>query len=248
MLDPGGNVNRLLTLAAAALLFAACYVPVPKTGKAETLAQSWTADGAESLAVDITLGVGTLKLAGGAAGAAEAEVRYNIPDWKPVLTYEVKDALGRVDLSQPSSVVGVTWPEALRYEWNVRLSDSLPVRLSVELGVGKVELDLSKIDVSRLKLDAGVGEGVLDLSGQRRTDLQATIQAGVGKLTVILPSGTPVSVRVEGGIGNVEARGFARRDGRYVNDADTGPRTEVDIEAGVGKIELRLASGSGDSI
>lgn len=241
-------MKRLFTIAAAALLSVACYVPAPKTTKAETLAQAWTADGAESLAVDITIGVGALKLSGGAAGAAEAEVRYNIPDWKPVLAYEVKDALGRVDLSQPSSVVGVTWPEALRYEWDVRLSDSLPLRLSVELGVGKAELDLGRVNVSRLKLDAGVGEGIVDLSGPRRTDLEAGIQAGVGKLTVILPTNTPVSVNIEGGIGNVDARGFARRDGRYVNDAESGPRTEVDIEAGIGKVELRLASGGGDSI
>ncbi len=241
-------MNRQMLVAAAGLLAVACYVPSPKTGKSDKFEQSWPRAEAESLDVSVSLGVGTLSVSGGSEAAAEARVEYNIPDWKPVTSYEVKDGLGRLDLSQPSSVVGATWPGNVRYDWDVKLADSLPTRLEVEFGVGKAELDLRGVDIRRLEIDAGVGEGRIDVSGPRRAGLDIDVEAGVGKLVLVLPASLPVEVDVEGGIGDVEAPGFSRRDSKYVSGAGDGPRITVDIEAGIGKIELLLAPNEAGSI
>lgn len=241
-------MNRQLLVAAAGLLAMACYVPSPKTGKSEKFEQSWPRAEAESLEVSVSLGVGTLRVSGGAEAAAEVEVEYNIPDWKPVASWDAADKLGRLELTQPSSVVGATWPGNVRYDWNLKLADSLPTRLDVEFGVGKAELDLRNVDVRRLEVDAGVGEGRIDVSGPRRAGLDIDVEAGIGKLTLVLPASLPVEVDVEGGIGDVEAPKFSRRDSKYVNEAANGPRITVNIEAGVGKIELVLAPDGSGSI
>ncbi len=242
------NRITLAALAATLLVASSCYVPTPQASKTEIVTERWEPAGAESLTVALAVGVGTLKVAGGAEAAAEASVSYNIPDWKPVMSYEASDGLGRLDLSQPSSVVGVTWPGSIRYDWNVRLGDSLPTRLEVKFGAGNAELDLRGIDLRRLSVDAGAGEGRLDLSGPRRAPLSVAINAGVGRLVLVLPRATPVAVSVEGGIGDVSAPGLARRDGRYVNDAGSGPAVEVNIKAGIGSVILRLAEEPGEII
>ena len=161
------------------LALAGCYVPSPKLGRTETLQQQIGLAGAESVSVSVVLGVGKLKLAGGGDSLLDAEFMYNIPDWKPVVSYDVEDGRGRLVVAQPSRVVGATWPGNVRYNWDLKLNPEVPLDLEVDMGVGKSEVSLSGLNLSRLSIEAGVGEGMVDLSGIRPSDLDATIKAGV---------------------------------------------------------------------
>ena len=55
-----------LLSALLALMLGGCYVPSPKPGKTETLSQQVGLADAKSVSASITIGVGKLKLAGGA--------------------------------------------------------------------------------------------------------------------------------------------------------------------------------------
>jgi len=247
-------VSRILSLplatAALGLALAGCYVPSPKLGRTESSHEQVELAGAESVSVTITLGVGKLKLAGGADELLDARFEYNIPDWKPVVSYKVEDGRGRLVVEQPSRVVGVAWPGNIRYDWNIKLNSGVPMELEIDLGVGKSEVDLKGLNLRRFSLEAGVGEGSVDLSGPRPSDLDAAIKAGVGKLTLVLPADVGVRVKARAGLGRVNAVGLKTVDDAWVNEAWGKTRTSVrvEVEGGIGEVELRLAAQDADSI
>jgi hypothetical protein len=236
----------LLLPVIAGLLLAACYVPSPKPARTESSQEKVGLGGAESVSVAVTLGVGKLRLGAGGEDLLDARFEYNLPDWKPVVTYKVENGRGRLVVEQPSRVVGATWPSNVRYDWDLKLNPAVPMEIEVEMGVGKSEIELAGMDVRRLDLEAGVGEGVVDLSGPRTSDLDASIKAGIGKLRLILPDDVGVRVKATGALGRIDAGGLKEQDGAWVNDAWGKSKTAVriEVEGGIGEVEFRNASGS----
>ncbi|HTW92293.1 MAG TPA: toast rack family protein [bacterium] len=243
------NVS-LLFVAVLVLAVAGCYLPSPKPGKAVTLQQKVGLGSAETASASITIGVGKLKIEGGADSLLDARFEYNIPDWKPVLSYKVEDCEGQLTVEQPSRVVGATWPGNVRYDWNLRLNRTIPMNLEINLGVGKSDVDLNGVNVHHLDLVAGVGEGSVDLSGPRTSDLDATIKAGVGKLTLILPTDVGVRVTAQAGLGHVDASGLKADGDAWVNDVwgKTKTSLRIEVEGGIGAVELRLAGPTAGGI
>jgi hypothetical protein len=235
--------TALLVGAAFLMSVLGCYVPSPRLGKAVSLSQKVGLAGAESVSVSVTLGVGKLKLTGGSDSLLDASFAYNIPDWKPVISYNVSDGLGRLTIEQPSRVVGATWPGNVRYDWDLELGAGVPMELEVDMGVGRSEVDLGGLDLRRLTLEAGVGEGRVDLSGPRPSNLEATIKAGVGRLTLILPRDVGVRVKAQGGLGHVSADGLRAADDAWVNDSwdKTNTSIRIEVEGGIGEVYMRLA-------
>jgi hypothetical protein len=240
-------VNRSLCflLATAALVLAGtgCYVPAPKVGKTVSTDSKVAVGDAESTKVSIAMGVGKLNITGGAEELLDASFDYNIPDWKPEVSYETQNRLGRLTIEQPPTVVGAAWPANVRYEWNLRLSDKVPMDLDVEMGVGKVDLDTRGLNLRHLKVDAGVGEGRIDLSGTT-ADLVADVEAGIGKLKLLLPSDVGVRVEAEGGIGHVRAEGLTRDGDAWVSEAwgKSKVSIRVNVEGGIGEVEIETAA------
>ena len=232
----------LVFSAGLVLTLAGCYVPSPKLGKTETSHEKVDLAGAESVSASITLGVGRLKLTGGADYLLDARFEYNIPDWKPVVTYNVEDGRGRLIVEQPSRVVGATWPGNVRYNWDLNLGSTVPMELEIDMGVGKSEVDLKGLNLRRFSLEAGVGEGSVDLSGPRPSDLDATIKAGVGKLTLVLPADVGVRVKAQAGLGHVNADGLKADGDAWVNGAwgKTKTSVHVEVQGGIGEVEMRL--------
>ncbi len=245
-------MNRHLAVLSGVLVLAlaGCYVPSPKLGRTESSHEKVELAGAESVSASITLGVGKLKLAGGADELLDARFEYNIPDWKPVVSYKVEDGRGQLIVEQPSRVVGAAWPGRVRYNWDLKLNSMVPLELEIDLGVGKSEVDLKGLNLRRFSLEAGVGEGSVDLSGPRPSDLDATIKAGVGKLTLILPANVGVRVEARAGLGRVHADGLRTEDEAWVNEAwgKTKTSVRVEVEGGIGEVELRLAAQDAGSI
>jgi hypothetical protein len=232
-----------MSLAMAGLLLAGtgCYVPAPKVRKTMSMDKKVEIGGAESTQVSIAVGIGKLNVAGGAEGLLDARFEYDIPDWKPEVTYEVKEDFGRLTIEQPSSVVGA--PSNVRYEWNLRLSDKVPLNLDVVMGTGKMDLDTRGINLRHLKVHAGVGEGRIDLSGTT-ADLTADVEAGIGKLKLLLPSDVGVRVEAEGGIGHVQAKGLTSDGEAWTNDAwgKSKVSIRVNVQGGIGEVEIETVA------
>ncbi|UCG42579.1 MAG: hypothetical protein JSU73_12055 [candidate division WOR-3 bacterium] len=241
-------MNRLAALALAAVLVAGCYVPSPKTAKTRTLSKQVELGDADKVELTVSMGVGEMTLAGGATQLLDASFEYNIPSWKPEVEYQVEGRTGRLDVSQPPSVLAAALPKDVRYVWDLKVNEDVPVYLDLDLGAGKSHVDLSNVNLTGYDIDVGVGELFIDLSGPRQQSLDAEIEGGIGKLEMILPVEVGVRVVVSGGLGKISAIGLQQADEGhvFVNQAwgKTDVRLDLDIEGGIGEVVLKTAAST----
>jgi hypothetical protein len=238
------RLTRLWLLGTVATLIGTTACVNMPVGDLETESRSVKLGEAKTVRAEIRMGVGEMKLAGGARELLEADFAYNFARWKPEVEYSVSGARGLLALRQPEGFSGPTGRGHNR--WDLRLNDKVPLELSVHLGVGKSELNLGTLALTKLRLETGVGETVVDLTGDWKNNLEAHIVGGVGKVTFRLPRDVGVEVRVKRGMGAIRAAELRNADGAYVNEAyGKSPVTlRINAEAGIGEINLELAETS----
>jgi hypothetical protein len=119
------------------------------------------------------MGIGELKVGGGANALLEAEFVYSIPEWQPKVKYRVEEGRGKLRVRQPET--GWHFGEPVKYTWDLRFNNEVPLDLHLRLGSGKAHLDLSGLNLT--KLTGLVGSGSLDanlsgeMSGLKEVDL-----------------------------------------------------------------------------
>lgn len=224
-------------------------------GELRTESRAIELGGATSVRARLKLGVGELRVVGGATALLDATFRYNLEEWRPEVTYDVRGDEGELTVRQPSAKRRETSGN-IRNEWDLRFNDAVPLDLSIKAGVGTGTLTVGGLALTALAIETGVGTTTIDLAGGRPRDLDATIKGGVGKVVVRLPDAVGVRVETKAGVGGIDARGLRLEEGSrggrfpfvgaagvYVNDAyGHAPVTlRLAIESGVGQIELALA-------
>src|SRR5262249_24138908 len=196
------------------------------------------AKGAKSVKMSIKMPAGEVRMGGGAQQALEADFSYSGSWTQPSIDYSVDDGVGELSMSQGSGNALVTNADNT---WNLKVNDSIPRDLEVDIGAGRGEFRFAKVDLTRLELNIGAGQADVDLSGERAKDLEAEIQGGVGQATIRLPKDVGVVATVDGGVGSVETHGVKSEDGQYVNAAyGKSPTTiHLSVNGGIGSIKLR---------
>jgi hypothetical protein len=234
-------MKRLAMLASAAVLFvASCGMQGQKVGEMRHESRSVQPENAKSVRANLVMGAGELNVGGAADALMEADFSYNVADLKPKVSYEVNGGNGDLRVRQGDSE-GVRFGGGARNEWDVSFNDEVPTDLAVEMGAGESDLDLDSLTLTGLDLQMGAGRTTVDLTGDYAQDLEASIQGGVGEATVMLPSEVGVRAKAEGGLGKINAEGLKKEGNAYVNDAygDTDVTLKVDVEGGVGEINLK---------
>jgi hypothetical protein len=247
------------------LLAAGCNLRTLEVGNVQVLSESVEVGAAESVTADIAIGAGRLTMVGGGTSLLDADFTYNVEAWEPTMEYRVSGDRGRLTVEQPSVREGIPIDlDNIRYEWELRFSDEVPLDLEISMGAGEGDLDLSSLTLNRVNFESGAGDVnvdlsgsslndlsvrigagdvTVDLSGDWQNDLSADIQGGLGRVTVVLPRSTGVEVEAQGGIGLVNATGFNQSGNTYTNDAfgESEATLFLNIEGGVGEINLELA-------
>jgi hypothetical protein len=117
-----------------------------------------------------------------------------------------------------------------------------PVEMSslhYKTGASQVDIiGLGNANVENIYFDAGPGSYTLDFTGDLQRDIDVEINYGLGDLKVIIPKGVPVSVTVDGGLNNVELRGTWNVSGNEYTLAGSGPRITIDVNLGLGNLQL----------
>jgi hypothetical protein len=223
-----------------ALLLAGC-ISRARVGELQTESQTVEVGDADSVRVEINFGAGNLKVSGEAEKLLEAEFYYNVAKLKPQVEYK-NDTL----VVQQPEVKGLPALQDIsdfRNEWNLLLSNEVPMNLSVEMGAGTSDLQLADLLLTRLNISLGAGNSTVDLRGDWARDIAVNIDAGAADLTVQLPGDIGVRVEVETGPVMVETSGLTK-DGMVYTNATYGVSDvtlQVNIEAGIGKIHLEVA-------
>jgi hypothetical protein len=193
--------------------------------------------GAKAARVIVHMPAGELIISGGAEQLMEADFSQGASWESPTVDYSVDDSTGELTINQQSSNHFMSNSDNV---WKLKLDNELPIDLEIDMGAGKGDLNLSKLDLTRLQLNIGAGQVHVDLTGERGKDLQANIHGGVGEAIVRLPKNVGVLATVHGGLGSVDVHGLTEEGGKYVNAAyGKAPNTvHLTVEGGIGHIRL----------
>jgi hypothetical protein len=259
-----GQLATVLLLVAVLALVSGCDLENLEVGPVQTKSESVEAGEADVVQAEIKMGNGKLQIDGGAATLMDAEFTYNVEDWQPDVSYTVGSNQGRLVVEQPS--VENKFPfdlDDVRYEWDLRFADNMPLQLIITMGAGegdleldtlllhsldfaggagRVEIDLSDSTVQDLAVKMGAGNVALDLSGRWQQDLNAEIQGGIGSTSLRLPSDVGVRVEAHKGLGKINAAGFNKNDDIYTNQAygQSEVTLDIKIQGGIGSLTLQL--------
>lgn len=210
-------------------------------GEMTAQTESFELGDVQALDVNLTVNIGSLRVAGGAEGLAEAEFRYNVADWKPKIDYRELGGRATLTIQQPDHQER-SIPNKAKNSWEIGLNSDVPLSLNLDMGIGESVVALGGSSLTALNIDQGIGEMTLDLTGEWTSDLDVNIDGGIGSATIRVPDGVGVRVNADTGIGGVSALGFKRRDGAYVNDAygESDVSIEIDVDAGIGSITIQV--------
>lgn len=223
------------------ILVTSCtFIRTADVGDLEIYYKTLELGDAKSVIAKIMMGAGKLEIAGGANELMKGEFTYNVAEWKPEVEYNIINDQGQLTVQQPSDVdIG---GDGIRYEWDLRINNNIPIDLSIILGAGSSSLDLRGLSLTKLDITTGVGEGTINLTGDWERDLEALVKGGIGEVTLLLPQDVGVRVDIAGGIGEINASDMKRDGSAYINDiyGESDVTLKINITGGIGQINLKL--------
>jgi len=195
--------------------------------------------GATSLKADLTVPAGTLDLAGGSDHGVETDFEYSAAWSRPRLDYHVSSGVAELEIAQDNRGPALGPNDD---NWRLRFNKSVPLDIRLKMGVGKGDLRFRDANLQKLFIEVGVGKVDIDLTGERKADVNVGIHGGIGQAVIHLPKNVGVVVEAKKGIGAVTTEGLKSQDGNYVNDAyGKSPHTiHIFAEAGIGNIDLSV--------
>jgi hypothetical protein len=230
---------KALVLSVAILSLVGCVIH-EESGPLERLTKSFDLDKSEIVKAEFHMGVGELKVSGGAAKLADVNCEWNVPSWKPSVDYSSTGFRGTLKVEQKSTSKA-SFGDRTKNLWDIKMNDNVAIDYDFKFGVGEADLKLGSTNIRSLDLNMGVGEVKMDLRGTPKKDYSVNIRGGVGEATIYLPKDVAIVADAKGGIGGIHTTGLKEEGGRYVNEnyKKRAPVTiRLDIKGGVGAINL----------
>jgi hypothetical protein len=238
MLSKGDSMNaRWLPLLGVAVVLSGCGITTSAIGPMQYDSPSFEREDVKEVRMNLDMGAGDLKIGTGTRKLMQAYFTYNVPAWKPDVNYSSSGGAGSLTIKQPSSHghFGST-----KYEWDLRMSQDVPIDLHLNFGAGQAQLDLGSLTMRSVAVDMGVGSLQMDLRGSPKKDYTVRVNGGVGEAVLRLPANVGIYAEASGGIGEISTRNLVKQEGHWVNEAyGKSPVTiRINVEGGVGSIKL----------
>lgn len=202
--------------------------------------QSIPLNNVEHAEIEIDMNSGILILNGAAQGKLiEGSFSYSDPNYRPVTTYEQDGAIVQATIRQPSRDFLM---RQSHNEWNIHLSNDIPVDLTLNLGTGIHTLKLGGLNLSSLEINSdGGGVIMLDLAGFWEEDQTIIVRGGQATaITLTAPQGTGTRIETQGRIRKLDIGNFLREQDSFVNSAyhNEGPKIVVKLDGNFGNLSL----------
>jgi len=139
-------------------------------------------EGAESVRTDLSMRTGDILVGGGAENLMDATFTYNVPQWKPEVSYRGLALQKELTVEQPD-VPGPTFGK-VRNDWEILLNDDVPTDFSVSDSSGDGNLDLESLSLKNLFLEFSSGDVAADLGGEKPLLEEVTIDSSSGDVGV----------------------------------------------------------------
>jgi len=187
--------------------------------------------GATSARVSLDFGAGTMKI-GATSGSRLLEGDF-LPGAR--VSYSMSGATGWLTLN--------VWENNTRFfvsprrgnEWNLLLSNAIPLDLRVSAGASTNDLDLSDLKLTALRVEAGLSTSTIRLPRQG-SYYAAHISGGLATTTVYVPEGVAARIRIEGGLSSTNVD-----ESRFPRSGDTWVSSNYDTAAN--KVDLHITGG-----
>ena len=145
-----------------------------------------------------------------------------------------------LEIEDPSAYVGT----GRSTTWTLGLNSAVALDLTTDIGVGEVNLDLSRLDLDTATVDFGIAS--VDVILPREGDAEIQIDGGIGTVEIYVPSDVGVRINAEAGL---VARDFPDGDDgegdiyTSPNYADAASQIDLMIGLGIGTIDVRETRG-----
>lgn len=233
--------NLLIGLIMGSVILATAGCNTVVSGKEKEEIISVKKDKVKELNVELNLGAGELVVSNGAKEWLDGHIIYKVKNLEPKVTYKDQGDKGKIIIEQKNSTVVKIGN--FKNEWNLKLSEDIPLDLVVNSGASDTNLDLRGLKLERLDIETGVGNLNVNLGGDWKKSFETNIETGVGSTTVILPSKVGVKIKSNKGIADTNVAGFiSKGNGVYVNEAfdDADVILKVNTEIGVGEVNFEI--------
>jgi hypothetical protein len=149
----------------------------------------------------------------------------------------------RLDV-KTSGNAGVAMGAGGRYPWDFGFHPDVKLDLSIDAGMGDVNLDLNTLTIESVKVNAGMGIVTIKLPATGKFDVD--IDSGMGTVVIEVPDGLGVRLQTEAAIvGRNLPANYTRNNNRYTspNYNTTENRANIQVNLGLGSITIREVSG-----
>ena len=132
-----------------------------------------------------------------------------------------------------------TWFDERYNQWQISLPDDLPIKLKVETGAAKCDLDLRHLLVKEFSLETGASSSRVEFPMQAG-HTKARIEAGAASVHLVIPTAVAARIKVESAISTIEIdkSRFTQKGNFYESaDYDKAAHTlDLKIEMGAGSL------------
>lgn len=179
--------------------------------------------------LNLEVPVGPLHIAGGAATDQFVNGTYSLLQNEQLeQDYTVNSGRGTLSLSTRGNGV-MRFPRLSGPpRWDIKLNNTIPMALKLQLAVGDTVVDLTGTQVNQLDINNAVG--MLDLTLDASQPLKAVVNLPVGRAVIRVPQGTPVIIRGGFAVTLVTMPdGWMRTEG-LITSPGGGPSSPIVIE------------------
>jgi hypothetical protein len=186
-------------------------------------------------------GSGGVRALGDSANLIEADI-----ETSGQVRFDVRPSGDRATVELDRSGSGFVFPffffgDGGRERWDVRLNGGVPLDLSLDIGSGNFDFDLTGLQLANLSLDQGSGSSRLTLPA--RGQFRSEIDMGSGSLNITLPQGMAARITLNKGSGSFQVdRRFRQTQGE---DRDDGVWETENYSSAADRIDLNIDMGSG---
>lgn len=123
--------------------------------------------------------------------------------------------------------------------WDLGLNPEVALNMDLSLGVGKIEVDLTGLDMTSVEVSLGLGKTIITLPDEGR--FTAKISGAIGETYVVIPQGMAVRIHVSTGLGTSSMpSGFIRHGDTYSSPGyeSAEDRVDMDISQAMGMITV----------